>query len=440
MRVFRNPPKINWEALLERPKISAMELESHVRLVLDAVKKDGDKALIKFSKEFDRVEINAFEVTEVEIQEAVDAVDPALKEAILLAKNNIETFHKKQVSIVEVVETMPGVRCWRKSLPIEKIGLYIPGGTAPLFSTILMLGIPASIAGCKEVILCSPPGPDGRLHPAILYTAQLVGISRIFKLGGSQAVAAMAFGTDQVPKVYKIFGPGNQYVTCAKQYVQQSGVAIDMPAGPSEVAIFADSTADIRYIAADLLSQAEHGVDSQVILVSTSATIIDSIEEEINRQAELLQRKELVVKALQNSMAFLLDTKEEAMEMLNGYAPEHLILNCADALALAEQVTNAGSVFIGPFSPESIGDYASGTNHTLPTNGHAKAYSGVSIDSFIKKITFQELTPQGLLNIGPAVEIMAQAEGLDAHKEAVSVRLADIPILTPIKNNPWPSI
>jgi histidinol dehydrogenase len=303
-----------------------------------------------------------------------------------------------------------------------------------------MLGIPASIAGCKEVILCSPPGADGKLHPAILYTAQLVGINRIFKLGGSQAIAALAFGTDQVPKVYKIFGPGNQYVTCAKQYVQQSGVAIDMPAGPSEVAIFADSTADIRYIAADLLSQAEHGVDSQVILVSTSASIIDSIEEEVSRQAEQLQRKELVIKALQNSMAFLLDTKEEAMEMLNAYAPEHLILNCADALALAEQVTNAGSVFIGPYSPESIGDYASGTNHTLPTNGHAKAYSGVSIDSFIKKITFQELTPQGLLNIGPAVEIMAQAEGLDAHKEAVSVRLADIPTLTPIKNNPWPSI
>ncbi|HSB91915.1 MAG TPA: histidinol dehydrogenase [Flavitalea sp.] len=440
MRVFRNPPKMNWESLLERPKISAMELESHVRLVLDAVKKDGDKALVKYSKEFDKVELSAFEVTEAEIQEAVAAVEPSLKDAILLAKKNIETFHKKQVPAVEVVETMPGIRCWRKSLPIEKVGLYIPGGTAPLFSTILMLGIPASIAGCKEIILCSPPGADGKLHPAILYTAQLVGIHRVFKVGGSQAIAAMAFGTDQVPRVYKIFGPGNQYVTCAKQYVQQSGVAIDMPAGPSEVAIFADETADIRYLAADLLSQAEHGIDSQVILVSTAASVVDSIEEEVNRQLELLPRKELTAKALQHSMVFLLDMKEDAMEMLNAYAPEHLILNCAHALTLAEQVSNAGSVFIGPYSPESIGDYASGTNHTLPTNGHAKAYSGVSIDSFIKKITFQELTPQGLGNIGPAVEIMAHAEGLDAHKEAVSVRLADIPTLTQIKSNPWPSI
>jgi histidinol dehydrogenase len=431
---------MNWEGLLERPKLSAMELESHVRLVVDAVKKDGDKALVKYCKEFDQVELNAFEVTEVEIQEAVASVDPALKEAILLAKKNIEAFHKQQVCAVEVVETMPGVKCWRKSLPIEKIGLYIPGGTAPLFSTILMLGIPASIAGCKEIILCSPPGANGQLHPAILYTAHLVGIHRIFKIGGSQAIAAMAYGTDQVPKVYKIFGPGNQYVTCAKQYVQQAGVAIDMPAGPSEVAIFADATTDIRYVAADLLSQAEHGVDSQVILVSTSSLIVDSIEEEVNRQLELLPRKELAVKALQHSMAFLLDSKEEAMDMLNAYAPEHLILNCADAAGLAEQVTNAGSVFIGPYSPESIGDYASGTNHTLPTNGHARAYSGVSIDSFIKKITFQELSQEGLLNIGPAVEIMAKAEGLDAHKEAVTIRLTDIPTLISTKNNPWPSI
>jgi histidinol dehydrogenase len=440
MRVFRNPPKLNWEGLLERPKLSAMELESHVRRVLDAVKQDGDKALIKFSKEFERVEINAFEVTELEIQQAVAAVDPQLKQAIAVAKQNIESFHKQQVPAVEVVETMPGVKCWRKSLPIEKVGLYIPGGTAPLFSTILMLGIPASIAGCKEIILCSPPGQDGTLHPAIIYTAQLVGIHRIFKIGGSQAIAAMAYGTDQVPKVYKIFGPGNQYVTCAKQYVQQSGVAIDMPAGPSELAIFADSTADVRYIAADLLSQAEHGVDSQVILVTTAASIVDSIEEEVNRQVESLARKELAIKALQHSMVILLDSREEAMEMLNDYAPEHLILNCADAAALAEQVTNAGSVFLGSYSPESIGDYASGTNHTLPTNGHAKAYSGVSIDSFIKKITFQQLTEEGLLNIGPAVEIMAAAEGLDAHKQAVSIRLTDIPTLNPAKPTSWPSI
>jgi histidinol dehydrogenase len=440
MRFFRNPPKLNWESLLERPKINALELESHVRRVLDAVKQDGDKALVKFSKEFDRVEINAFEVTQHEIEAAIATVEPELKEALLLAKQNIEIFHKKQLPPVEVVQTMPGVQCWRKSVPIEKVGLYIPGGTAPLFSTILMLGIPASIAGCKEIILCSPPGADGKLHPAILYAAQLVGIHRIFKIGGSQAIAAMAYGTDQVPKVYKIFGPGNQYVTCAKQYVQQSGVAIDMPAGPSEVAVFADSTADIRYIAADLLSQAEHGVDSQVILVTTSAAIVDSIEEEVNRQLESLQRKELTAKALQNSLVILVDNREEAMEMLNAYAPEHLILNCAEALSLAEEVVNAGSVFIGPYSPESIGDYASGTNHTLPTNGHAKAYSGVSIDSFIKKITFQQLNEEGLLNIGPAVEIMAQAEGLDAHRQAVTIRLNDIPTLTPTNTKSWPSI
>ena len=440
MRVVRNPPRMIWEGLLERPKLNAMELESHVRRVLDAVKLDGDKALVKFSREFDRVELNAFEVTDLEIEEAVAAVDPELKKALLLAKQNIETFHKKQLPPVEVVQTMPGVQCWRKSVPIEKVGLYIPGGTAPLFSTILMLGIPASIAGCKEIILCSPPGPDGKLHPAILYAAQLVGIHRIFKIGGSQAIAAMAYGTEQVPKVYKIFGPGNQYVTCAKQYVQQSGVAIDMPAGPSEVAIFADSTADIRYIAADLLSQAEHGIDSQVVLVTTSVTIVDSIEEEVNRQLELLSRKELAFKALQNSLVILLDSREEAMEMLNGYAPEHLILNCADALTLAEDVVNAGSVFIGPYSPESVGDYASGTNHTLPTNGYAKAYSGVSIDSFIKKITFQQLNEEGLLNIGPAVEIMAQAEGLDAHRQAVTIRLNDIPTLNPTNTKSWPSI
>jgi len=440
MRIYRNPPKMNWEGLLERPGISAIELESHVRRVLETVKKDGDKALAKFAKEFDRVEMNAFEVTDAEINEAVVLVDPELKKAIMLAKANIERFHAKQLPAVEVVETMPGIRCWRKSVPIEKVGLYIPGGTAPLFSTILMLGIPAAIAGCQEVILCSPPGADGKLNPAILFTAQLVGIHRIFKIGGSQAIAAMAYGTDQVPKVFKIFGPGNQYVTFAKQHVQQNGVAIDMPAGPSEVAIFADATADVRYIAADLLSQAEHGVDSQVVFVSTSESLVDQIQQEVDRQLDLLPRKELAQKALQHSIVMLVSTEQEAMDMLNAYAPEHLILNCANAALLAEQVINAGSVFIGAYSPESVGDYASGTNHTLPTNGYAKAYSGVSVDSFIKKITFQQLTEEGLLNVGPAVEVMAHAEGLDAHRHAVSVRLADIPTLNSTKPNPWPSI
>jgi histidinol dehydrogenase len=440
MRIYRKPPKMNWEGLLERPKISAIELESHVRRVLETVKKDGDKALIKFAKEFDRVEMTAFEVTDVEMQQGVASTPPELKQAILLAKENIEKFHAKQFPAVEVVETMPGVRCWRKAVAIEKVGLYIPGGTAPLFSTILMLGIPASIAGCREIILCSPPSPEGTLDPAILYTAQLVGIHRVFKIGGSQAIAAMAYGTDHVPKVSKIFGPGNQYVTCAKQHVQQSGVAIDMPAGPSEVAIFADSNADIRYIAADLLSQAEHGIDSQVVLVTTSENIADTIQQEVDRQLELLPRKELAGKALQHSVVMLVSNDVEAMEMLNAYAPEHLILNCSNAALLAEQVINAGSVFIGPYSPESVGDYASGTNHTLPTNGYAKAYSGVSVDSFIRKITFQELTEEGLSNIGPAVQVMAHAEGLDAHRNAVTVRLSDIPTLIPTNTNPWPSI
>lgn len=426
MRVYRNPPRLNWEGLLERPKLSAMELEAHVQRMLAQVKQDGDKALIKYSKEFDKVDLQAFEVTTEEIDDAVRTLDPVLKESILLARQNIETFHRPQLPAVEMIATMPGIQCWRKAVAIEKVGLYIPGGTAPLFSTILMLGVPAVIAGCREIVLCSPPGADGKLHPAILYTAKLVGIHRIFKLGGVQAIGAMAYGTEQVPQVYKIFGPGNQYVTFAKQIVQQQGVAIDMPAGPSEVAVLADDSANPAYVAADLLSQAEHGIDSQVVLVTTSEEMIEKVQEAVRQQLELLPRKELAEKTLRNSTIMLVDTIDEAMDMLNAYAPEHLILNCRNPVGVSEKVINAGSVFIGPWSPESVGDYASGTNHTLPTNGYAKAYSGVSVDSFVKKITFQQLNQEGLQTIGPAVEQMAAAEGLDAHRLAVTIRLTDI--------------
>jgi histidinol dehydrogenase len=346
-----------------------------------------------------------------------------LKEAIRMAKTNIEAFHRVQQQALEVVETMEGVRCWRRAVAIEKVGLYIPGGTAPLFSTILMLGIPARIAGCKEIILCSPPDMNGRLHPAILYAARLVGVTKIFKAGGVQAIAAMAYGTESVPKVYKVFGPGNQYVTCAKQLVQREGLAIDMPAGPSEVAVFADETARPAFVASDLLSQAEHGADSQVILVSPSREMIERVLVEIGRQLEDLPRAAIARAALENSRAFLVRDSYQAMELLNEYAPEHLILACGNPEELAEQVVNAGSVFLGHFSPESVGDYASGTNHVLPTNGHAKAYSGVSLDSFLKKITFQQLTPEGLTRIGIGVEKMAEAEGLDAHARAVGLRI-----------------
>ncbi|RYG02567.1 MAG: histidinol dehydrogenase, partial [Chitinophagaceae bacterium] len=350
-------------------------------------------------------------------------VPEELKAAIALAKQNIETFHLSQVSSPEVVDTMPGVSCWRKSVAIEKVGLYIPGGTAPLFSTILMLGIPASVAGCREIVLCSPPGKNGALNPAIIYTAKLVGITKIYKIGGVQAIAAMAYGTESVPAVSKIFGPGNQYVTLAKQLVQQDGLAIDMPAGPSEVAVFADANANPAFIAADLLSQAEHGNDSQVVLVTTSSELVPKVVEQIQEQLVQLDRLNFAKKSLENSKVILVNSEEEAIEMLNLYAPEHLIFSCANADALAEKVINAGSVFIGEWSPESVGDYASGTNHTLPTNGYAKAYSGVSVDSFVKKITYQRLTYDGLKGIGPSVIAMANAEGLGAHANAVKVRL-----------------
>lgn len=423
MQVHRYPPVLTWESILKRPAIDVTFLESKVQSIMKEVKISGDAALKRFTKEFDGVELASLEVTDQEIQAAVESLDETLKTAIQLAKSNIEKFHSNQFPAVEIVSTMPGVECWRKAVAIEKVGLYIPGGTAPLFSTILMLGIPAAIAGCREIVLCSPPGKNGQLHPAILYAANLVGIRSIYKIGGVQAIAAMTYGTESVSKVYKIFGPGNQYVTAAKQLAQRAGVAIDMPAGPSEVAVFADESADADFIAADLLSQAEHGIDSQVLFVTTSEELIAKVDASLDEQLARLPRMEFAAKALQNSKSVLVDSPAEAMKLLNEYAPEHLILSCSHAEQLAEMVINAGSVFLGHYSPESVGDYASGTNHTLPTNGYARNYSGVSVDSFIKKITFQKLSRDGLHQIGPHVVAMAEAEGLRAHAEAVRIRL-----------------
>lgn len=397
-----------------------------MRKILEKVKDKGDRAVRAYTRTFDGVSVKKLEVTPREMKAALRDVDDALRESIQLAYHNIRRFHEAQVRPVEVLETMPGVTCWRKAVPVEKVGLYIPGGTAPLFSTILMLGVPAAIAGCREVVLCSPPRKDGTLHPAILYTASLVGITRIYKCGGVQAIGAMAYGTDTIPRVYKIFGPGNQYVTCAKQLIQHDGMAIDMPAGPSEVAVFADATANPRFIAADLLSQAEHGTDSQVLLVTTEPAFAEATSREVQLQLAALPRADIARQALEHSKIILVRDAEEGMALLNQYAPEHLILSCADASRIAGTVVNAGSVFIGHYSPESVGDYASGTNHTLPTNGYARAYSGVSVDSFLKKITFQELTPQGLRNVGPAVMMMAAAEGLQAHAQAVQVRMEQL--------------
>ncbi|OIQ95176.1 histidinol dehydrogenase [mine drainage metagenome] len=426
MKTYLFPNKSDWQQLLLRPAFDTSSLQEKVKTVLTEVKLNGDDAVKKFTQQFDAIELNDFVVSEKEITEAVTLLSDELKQAIQQAAKNITTFHQKQIGKVEIVETMPGIKCWRKSIGIEKVGLYIPGGTAPLFSTILMLGIPAKIAGCKEIILCSPPNKNGKLHPAILFAAHLVGVTKIFKIGGVQAVAAMAYGTATVPKVYKIFGPGNQYVTCAKQLIQQDGIAIDMPAGPSEVCVLADESANASFIAADLLSQAEHGIDSQVLLVTYSETLVRSVEEELKKQLELLSRKSIAEKALENSKAIVVKNMNEAIELVNEYAAEHLIISCKDDEAIAEKIINAGSIFLGNYSPESVGDYASGTNHTLPTNGFAKAYSGVSVDSFEKKITYQKLTQQGLQQIGKTVELMAEAEGLDAHKNAVSIRLKNL--------------
>jgi histidinol dehydrogenase len=423
MQTIKYSKNKDWQKILKRPAIDSSSLEKKVSKILNEVKKKGDKAVKKFTEEFDRIKLKKFLVIEGEFKEAEKLVSDELKNAIILAKNNIEKFHVAQLQPIDVIETMPDVKCWRKNVAIEKVGLYIPGGTAPLFSTLLMLGIPAKIAGCKEIVVCSPPDKNGKLHPAILFVAQLLNISTVFKIGGVQAIGAMAFGTKTVPVVYKIFGPGNQLITCAKQLVQKDGVPIDMPAGPSEVAIFADKTADISFVAADLLSQAEHGADSQVILVTNSDDISGEIKSEIKKQLEKLPRKEIAKKSLEKSKIILVKNDNEAMEILNEYAPEHLILSCKNAKELSATVINAGSVFLGNYSPESVGDYASGTNHTLPTNGYAKSYSGVSVDSFVKKITFQQLSQQGLTEIGKTVIEMAEAEGLGAHAEAVRVRI-----------------
>jgi histidinol dehydrogenase len=423
MQVIQQPDRSSWAALVQRPTASFQQLEKPVRKVMAAVKLRGDSAVKRYTREFDGVILRKLEVTEKEINQAVKGLDVELKASIQLAAANIRRFHQAQHQAGENIETMPGVRCWRKAVGIEKVGLYIPGGSAPLFSTLLMLAIPATIAGCKEIVLCTPPQKDGTVHPAILFAAFVAGVKRIFKVGGVQAIAAMAYGTQSIPQVYKIFGPGNQYVTIAKQLAQQEGVAIDMPAGPSEVCVLADDTAEPAFIAADLLSQAEHGPDSQVFFVTTSKTLVPKVQQALQEQIALLPRKALAELSLSNSRAIVLSDMKDAMEMVNAYAPEHLILCCAEAEALAEQVVNAGSVFIGNYSPESVGDYASGTNHTLPTNGFARAYSGVSVDSFVKKITFQQLSKEGLLGIGKAVMTMAEAEGLSGHARAVSVRI-----------------
>ena len=394
--------------------------------VLDRVKAEGDKAVMEYEERFDKVKLDSLAVTEEEMKEAEQNVPIELKVAILLAQRNIYTFHKKQKFETKKVETMEGVTCWQKAVGIEKVGLYIPGGTAPLFSTVLMLAVPARVAGCKEIVLCTPPNKEGKIHPAILYAAQISGVSKIFKAGGVQAIGAMAYGTESVPKVYKIFGPGNQYVMAAKQQVSLHDVAIDMPAGPSEVEVIADETANPAFVAADLLSQAEHGVDSQVVLITTSEKLMEEVEYEVQHQLSRLPRWEIAEKALANSKLILVKDMEEAIAMTNEYAPEHLIIETKDYMELAEKVVNAGSVFLGSLTPESAGDYASGTNHTLPTNGYAKAYSGVSLDSFIRKITFQEITREGIQNVGPAIEVMAANEQLDAHKNAVTVRLKSI--------------
>jgi len=426
MQVFEEPSKQEWEALLQRPNFEAAELLPKVQSILDAVALEGDAALLRFSATFDQVQLKSLCIDPVLIQAAEVLVAPALKTAIQSAKVNIEIFHQAQLKKEEKIETMPGVWCWRKSVGIEKVGIYIPGGTAPLFSTVLMLGIPAKLAGCKEVILCTPPRKDGTVDPAILYAAGLVGIQQIYTIGGAQAIAAMAYGTATVPKVFKIFGPGNQYVTAAKQLVQQQGVAIDMPAGPSEVCVYADETAVPSFVAADLLSQAEHGADSQVLLIASNRNIVEQVQLELTQQLANLPRADFATKALGHSKAIVIASREDAIQLINAYAPEHLILSVDNALVVAEKIINAGSVFIGNYSPESVGDYASGTNHTLPTNGYAKAYSGVSVDSFVKKITFQQLTEMGLKNIAQTVIQMASGEQLEAHAQAVAIRVKDI--------------
>ncbi|MEO1409770.1 MAG: histidinol dehydrogenase [Bacteroidota bacterium] len=423
MKSYFNPPPTDWSTILERPLLDTSELEATVQAILDEVQTRGDAALRDYTARFDGVALDTLRVSPAEMEAAAEQLPAELKTAIDTAYRNIRTFHQAQIQDSAVVETMPGVRCWQRSVAIEKVGLYIPGGTAPLFSTILMLGVPARLAACEEIVLCTPPQKDGSIHAAMLYTAQLIGIEQIFKVGGAQAIGAMASGTESVPAVYKIFGPGNQYVTCAKQLVNRQGLAIDMPAGPSEVLVYADASADPAFVAADLLSQAEHGLDSQAVLVTTSADLLERVERELTQQLAQLPRRSIAEPVVGQSPAITVADEATALALINSYAPEHLILASDTALDFAAGIRNAGSVFLGHYTPESVGDYASGTNHTLPTNGFARAYSGVNMDAFYKKITFQQLSTAGLQQLGPAVETMAAAEQLEAHKLAVSIRL-----------------
>ena len=426
MKTITNPQRKDWNKILERPTKTVDDIEKTVNQIFDEVKLNGDVAIKTYTQKFDGVSIENTLVSEQEIQEAIALVSEDLKNAIAVAKENITKFHAAQKTDTIFVETANGVECWQEKRPIQKVGLYIPGGTAPLFSTVLMLAIPAQIAGCKEIVLCSPPNSAGKINPAILYAANLCGVTKIIKVGGIQAIAGMTFGTETIPQVYKIFGPGNQFVTVAKQIATKFGVAIDMPAGPSELLVVADDSANASYVASDLLSQAEHGADSQVILVSDSKDLIDNVLSELQKQVLDLPRKTIAAKALENSKAILIEDVNDALDLINNYAPEHLIVVTKNDSFFVDNIENAGSVFIGSFTPESTGDYASGTNHTLPTNGFSKAYSGVNLDAFTKSITFQKISKKGLQNIGKSIEIMAAAEGLDAHKNAVTIRLKDL--------------
>ncbi len=427
MKTYINPAKNTWPEILKRPLFDVSELYGRVQVILNEIKAGGDLKLREYTEKFDGVKLDSFRVSMGEISEAETLVGNDLKEAIAVAAKNIKAFHESQKPEMKKQQTVPGVTCWQKAVAIEKVGLYIPGGTAPLFSSVLMLAIPAQIAGCKEIVLCSPPNKQGKIHPAILYAAKVAGVTQIFKLGGVQAIGAMAYGTETVPKTYKIFGPGNQYVMAAKQLVSMNDVSIDMPAGPSEVLVVADETSTPAFVASDLLSQAEHGVDSQVVLVANNTDVIEKVKAEVDKQLAVLPRKEIAEKALANSVLLVVENEGEQVEIINEYAPEHLIISTKGYAAFSEKISNAGSVFLGGLTPESAGDYASGTNHTLPTNGWARSYSGVNLDSFLKKITFQELTEEGLRNIGPAIETMAAAEELFAHKNAVAVRIPQPP-------------
>ena len=426
MKIYKYPKRELWGEIIERPRLDLSQLNATVASVLADVKQRGDAAVKEYEEKFDKAVLTSLAVTEQEMDEAEQAISNELKDAIILAHHNIKVFHVSQRFVGQKIKTQEGVTCWQKSVAIEKVGLYIPGGTAPLFSTVLMLATPAKIAGCKEIVLCTPPNKEGKVNPAILYAARVAGVSKIFKAGGVQAIGAMAYGTESVPKVYKIFGPGNQYVMAAKQQVSLDEVAIDMPAGPSEVCVIADETANAEFVAADLLSQAEHGIDSQVLLITTSESILKEIQKEVNQQLEQLPRKEMASKALENSCYVLVSSADEMMELTNAYAPEHLVIQTKDYEQLAEKVVNAGSVFLGQYACESAGDYASGTNHTLPTHGYATAYNGVNLDSYCRKITFQHLTEEGIQHIGRAVELMAEAEQLDAHKNAMTVRIKSL--------------